>query len=368
MKSIILLFFLLISIKNEKWYGEITGYDINNKDKYAGTSGIKITHFYLCGNREYYIHRLGDPWNIWSNKYVGCQPAGNGVPIDGICIVNGKYRARLTNGNWLKEISRCNIVENNGETFAGQIGETISSIAIDGGDVYSVATGSDSPDKEVCAINVFKNLFGCELSFKKENEVLRFRAGIDLVVVELIKEATIIQDGEITFMIENREIKGFKWNKKIEKNEIEVNVEKITGIKPKKFKMKITEAFKNGMLNGYVSISFDIINKSIKIEAITKINAKRLIFGGGFRITIILGDENRRKFMYAFSKFPSLLPEKEKKELKKYPDFPRIPIFEFDKFFSQTYYTPNINSDNQPNLILIIFGILAIITASLVAA
>ena len=35
---------------------------------------------------------------------------------------------------------------------------------------------------------------------------------------ETDKEATIIQDGEITFMIENREIKGFKWNKKIEKN------------------------------------------------------------------------------------------------------------------------------------------------------
>ena len=320
-------------INTEKWYGEITGYDINDKNKYAGTSGIIITHFFLCGNREYLVHHLGDPWNIWSNKYRDCNlPAGNGVPIDGICIINGKYRARLTNGKWLKEISRCNIEENNGETFAGQIGETISSVAIDGGDIYSVAVGSDTGDKEANAIKVFKNLFGYELSFTKEDEIIHFRVGNDIVFVELVKSFETIQDGDITFMVENGEVKGYKWNKKIEKNEIQVVVNKITNTKPIEFKMKITEAFKKGMSSGEVSISYDIINKAIVMEAMTKFNTKRATAMGGFRITIKLGDNSKKQFMYAFSKYPELWPEEKRKELIRRPKIPNV-FFNIDNFF-----------------------------------
>ena len=169
MQTNILISLLLVVIKCEIWYGKIRGYDINDPKKYAGTSGIEITHFYLCGSREYMIHIKGAPWDKWSKSYVGCRfVAGIGLPIDGICIKDAKYRVRLTNGEWLKEISRCNICENNGETFAGRIGESISAVAIDGGEEYSVAKGPETPNNEICTIKVIKNLFNFDISFTSE--------------------------------------------------------------------------------------------------------------------------------------------------------------------------------------------------------
>lgn len=323
MKLIFLISLLLVNIKNEKWYGEITGYDINNKNKYAGTSGIKITHFYLCGSREYYIHRLGDPWNIWSNAFVGCEPAGNGVPIDGICIKDAKYRVRLTDGKWMDEISRCNICENTGETFAGKIGVAISSIAIEAGnDVYSVATSinsDDTPNNEKSVIKIVKSLFGVDISFTSEQEILTFDAGKHFVSVKLTKSASVSKEGDITFNMENGEIKGFKWTKQFKGKEFELSMKDMANFTPFQFKNKLSVAFKSGMSNGKVSITYDPIGDVIIIEALTTISEKRVKvkIAGGFKIFIFSkGDENKVKFMEKFIKFPAIYRSRELRKVR----------------------------------------------------
>lgn len=63
---------------------------------------------------------------------------------------------------------------------------------------------------------------------------------------------------------------------------------------PIDFKEIFEASFKGGMNNGKVGITFDTNKKQFIIDAISKINANRPIYIGGFRIIINLGDENKR--------------------------------------------------------------------------
>lgn len=334
--KILIILNLLGIILNEKWYGEITGYDINDAKKYAGKKGITITHFYLCGNRRYWVHYKGQNWSYLT--YVGCRPAGNGSPIDGICIEGGmKYRVQLKSGKWTNEVTRCNTIDDSDPTaFAGVLGEEISAIAISGGDKYSVAEGGDSSEFEECAKRVFKNLFGYNIKFEKYSEKKTFRAGLNIVNIQLIQTYEFIKDGQITFDIENGVVKGFKWNKKIERNEMKSSMKEISGFTPIELKATIEAAYKNGMHNGKVSITFDFIQRQLIIDAISKINAERFIFSGGFRITISLHDNNNDKFMALLSKYPALYTSEEKKKKLRNPI--KFPIMTFDQLFKKEYF------------------------------
>lgn len=325
---------LLIIIKGEKWYGEITGYDINDSRNYAGKKGITITHFYLCGNREYWVHFKGQ--SNWSyHTFTACEPAGNGSPIDGICIGGGlKYRVRLKTGEWLNEVVRCNICENSPTAFAGRFGQEISSIAISGGDKYSVAEGENSSNAEESAKRVFYNLFNYNVGFDKEKEVLKFFAGTNIITLELLQRYELNQKGDITFTIKNGEIESANWNKKIFKNnEINVDLKKIIDKNPIEFKIGFEYAFKTGMNNGKVSITYDYIKQIYIIEAISKINADRLIYSGGFRINIFLNDQFKKKFMPAVFRFPQLLPREYRLQVVKNPN--RNPILTFEEVFNK---------------------------------
>ena len=334
MKIFIILNLLGIIVKCEKWYGEITGYDINDETKYAGKSGITITHFYLCGKRPYWVHYKGaSSWSFLT--YVGCLPAGNGSPIDGICIgveKGQKYRVKLKSGKWTNEITRCNTINDNSDptAFAGVLGEEISAVAISGGDIYSVAEGGESSEFEECTKRVVKNLFGFNIKFESYSEKIIYTAGANLVSIQFIKREEFIKDGEITFDIENGIIKRIKWNKKIEKNEMNFEMKKITGYTPIELRLTIEKAYKNGMYNGKVSIMFDFLQNILIIDALSKINATRLIFSGGFRITITLHNNNNNKFMAILAKYPSLYPQKEKMKIK-IPN--KNPLMTFDQLF-----------------------------------
>ena len=312
MKSLIIIILLGIIVKGEKWYGEITGYDINNGKKYAGTRGITITHFYLCGNRNYWVHYKGWGWSM--HTYTNCEPAGVGLyPIDAICISGGlKYRVRIKNGGWLNEVTRCNYDSSDSDAFAGIIGEEIDAIAISGGNKYSVAEGDFSPNNEVCAGRVFKNIFGHHINFVSEKEVAEYYLGDTTISIKLL---TNVQfnfnegDSDITFTIKKGEITQFKWNKQLNmNNEIALNMEKATGFTPLEFKTTIKSAFKNGMHNGYVKISFNYLKEEIIIEAISQINADRIIFAGGFNINITIDDLKKKRFVEQLAKYPALLP------------------------------------------------------------
>ena len=333
-KTLLFILNLLIIIKGEKWYGEITGYDINDSTKYAGKKGIIITHFYLCGNREYWVHFKGQ--SNWSyHTFRACEPAGNGSPIDGICIGGGlKYRVRLKTGEWLDEVVRCNICENSPTAFAGRFGQEISSIAISGGDKYSVAEGENSSNYEECAKRVFYNLFKYNVGFDKEREILKFLAGTNIVTLQLIQRFEFNQKGaDITFTIKNGEIESANWNKKIFNNEINVDLKKIINNDPIDFKMGFEYAFKSGMNNGKVSITYDFIRQVFTIEAISKINANRLIYSGGFRINIFLNNGFKSKFMPASLRFPQLLPREYRLQVLKNPK--NSQIITFDNIFNQ---------------------------------
>lgn len=61
---------------------------------YSRKNNIAIIHFYLCGNRQYWIHFLGGGWSYIT--YKGCRPLGNSSLNDAICLARGfKYRVRL---------------------------------------------------------------------------------------------------------------------------------------------------------------------------------------------------------------------------------------------------------------------------------
>lgn len=325
---------LLIIIKGEKWYGEITGYDINDSSKYAGEKGITITHFYLCGNREYWVHFKGQ--SNWSyHTFRSCEPAGNGSPIDGICIGGGlKYRVRLKTGEWLNEVVRCNTCEDSPTAFAGRFGQEISSIAISGGDIYSVAEGENSSNYEECAKRVFYNLFNYNVGFDKEKEILKFLAGKNIITLQLIEKYEFNQGGDITFTIKNGEIESANWNKKIfNMNEINVDLKKIIDKNPIEFKMGFEYAFKSGMNNGKVSISYNFITQMYIIEAISKINADRLLYSGGFRINIFLNNEFKGKLIPALLRFPQLLPREYRLQVLRNPN--KNLAITFEKIFNQ---------------------------------
>lgn len=333
MKSLIIIILLGIIVKGkgEKWYGEITGYDINDGKKYAGTRGITITHFYLCGNRDYWVHYKGLGWS--QHKYTNCEPAGVGFyPIDAICISgNLEYRVRIKNGRWLNGITRCNTDSSDSDAFAGIIGQEIDAIAISGGDIYSVAEGDFSPNNEVCAGRVFKNIFGHHINFESEKQGIEYNLGDTKISIKLVTNVEFNfneGDSDITFTIKKGEITQFKWNKKLNKNnEIELNMKSATGFTPLEFKTTIQSAFKNGMHNGYVKISFDYLKEEVIVEAISQINADRIIFAGGFNINISIDYHKKINFVRQLVNYPVLLPRDIIKEAKN-------PIFTLDRIFT----------------------------------
>ena len=314
MKSFFIFCLLLLIIKCENWYGEITGYDINNGKKYAGKRGITITHFYLCGGRSYWVHFKDGGW---SKEFSNCDPVGTGVPIDAICIGGGKkYRARLRNGEWGPEITRCNILDNSDTTaFAGKIGFEIDSIAISGEGKYSVAVGDFSSNPEETAKRVVENLLGVKISFSKEDEIYRGTIGKIDFSVKLLKKYEISQDGDIVFSIENGEIKSLEWTNILGKNKIELSIEKITKVKPIEIKMTVESAFSKGMYNGKVTCTLDLITKDLIIDAMSKIDISRNIISGGFRITLHINDEIKKKFVLELSKNPYFLLKEEREKV-----------------------------------------------------
>ena len=80
----LLNFYLFISyilyftkIKNEEWWGSVTGYDTKDHNNgYAGSTRSKIIDFYLCGKRKYRVHYLGDDPLKWSENFSKCDPVG----------------------------------------------------------------------------------------------------------------------------------------------------------------------------------------------------------------------------------------------------------------------------------------------------
>ena len=136
-KFIYLLLFLFVSIKSERWWGAVNGYNLSDNDLgYAGSSRTICIDFYLCGKRKYQVHYLGDAPNLWSKNFSNCDPVGVGRPIDGICVYGKKsYKGRVTgNLKWMPIIKNCNTTKKYG--YVGLLDTSLSCIAINGKDYY----------------------------------------------------------------------------------------------------------------------------------------------------------------------------------------------------------------------------------------
>ena len=119
--------------------------------------------------------------------------------------------------------------------------------------------------------------------------------------------------------MENGEIKGFKWTKQLKGKEFELSMKDMANFTPFQFKSKLSVAFKSGMSNGKVSITYDPIGDVIIIEALTTISEKRVKvkIAGGFKIFIFSkGDENKVKFMEKFIKFPAIYRSRELRKVR----------------------------------------------------
>ena len=285
---LLLLFFSTISCEN--WYSEVYGFDISEpKNGYAGSSGIKITYFYLKGrNHCYRAHILNEDW---TQEACDGRLVGNGKPIDAISIKGVKsYRVRYTrykNHKWEAAAHKYDIYDYN-DGYAGTLGQTISAIAINGGnDGYAVAYGEESSNPENAAKRVIGNLFGIYYNYNYEEEITIIDYPKIKITVILMREYSYKYKGALNFVIKNHEIAD------INLGESEINlfeeIDKIGKIKTKIDLIKMS--YSKGVANGDVNISFDFLKRIILIKCATKVDSNSNSFNGGFIMKIYLKDD-----------------------------------------------------------------------------
>ena len=97
--NIIILIYLFLLLKCQKWYSEVNGHnETEPHNGYAGDSLYTFSDFYLCSDRKYRVHFLGNNDTDWSPEYTACQHVSEDCEktIDGITISGGlEYRSRI---------------------------------------------------------------------------------------------------------------------------------------------------------------------------------------------------------------------------------------------------------------------------------
>lgn len=286
-----ILFFFIVDIHCEAWFNEINGADTGNgKTGYAGSKGKSITSFYLCGERHYRVHYLGDDEKTWDIERWNCDPTEVSRKIDAIAISGGKgYRVRLNNGKWQPMVYGFDINDSN-NGYAGVLGKSIDAILIEGGEYYRSAYG-ETPLNVEQSEKVIKNLFGFsyKLSYDKSTNIINNeKVKVD---AKLLHNWEINCDGSIKFNVVNNKLKNVNFGGSIDldlnqilKSEIDINVIDI--------KTTISNAYKKGVENGYTSMTFHWVESKVDIDTGIKINDQHSSFRQGFRITIYFKDDN----------------------------------------------------------------------------
>jgi len=298
---IILLFSKIAFCEKETWLGEVTGYSTKDtKNGYAGTRGKAVTAFYLCGERLYRVHYLGDDKDSWTGEYRGCdEPIGIGRKIDAIAISGGhNYRIRYYKGNWEKEVHGYNIYDSvNG--YAGTLGKPIDAIMVDGGDIYRVAYGDESSNIEQVSKRVIENLFGISDNYNFERETTIIDNPVAKVTVILLHHFTREGNGIIKLVVNDGEISDIR----IGDTDLISKVNEILDSKLNLAKTNIKSSFADGMLNGEIQINTYWYEKRIELVAGSKITRNYYSFRGGYKINIYLKDNNNDIGNNAFKAF-----------------------------------------------------------------
>ena len=321
---IILVLFLSIPIKSEIWYDAVSGANVNDgKHGYAGSRGVALTHFYLCGNRRYRVHYLGDPRDQWTGQYWGCDPVGNGRPIDGISISGGKgYRVRLKNGGWKKMVYGYNINDYI-HGMAGEYNKEIDAILVEGGDSYRAAYGPSTSLIEIVASKISNNLFGVSKELNFERNLFIYENDKVKVFGKLLHKIKVeLEEGIIKLTIKENKVVKSDWSGLFPENVYKILKQMIDVYKfQSNFESKITA----GMVNGDVSVKSFWKEKKIEINVGVKITPDHWSYRAGVKYIIFMKDDH----------------DDYKRSTKKYIVY--IPNFNWDNFFNflNNHYNPN---------------------------
>ena len=294
-KKIKILFFLLLSINCQLWWGEINGHEIDDSfNGFAGSHPHKFSDFYLCSDRKYRVHFLNDNNTTWSEEFTACQPVGNCKQyIDGIAISGGKYyggRISLDDPRkWLEETNEYNI-SNNG--YTGQLGHCINGLYVFGDDYYGSGykMTNCSNEKEISK-NITRKLFGTILSTIYYNETEIYNNNTILITIQLLNINEINFKGKISIKFEKNIIINADWGGFIGNN-IKKLLENTFNFKIDDIKSKIVTFFSKYIYNGDITITFNWPKKRIEIDVFTKIKDNYHGYRGGFRINIYLDKDN----------------------------------------------------------------------------
>ena len=289
----IFLFFsllLIIECESETWFDEVTGYNENDHiNGYAGSKGKSITAYYLCGNRHYRAHYIGDSSNSWTGEYSSCDPIGIGRKIDAISISGGKYyKVRYKNGKWETPVNGFDIFDSkNG--YAGTLGKEIDAIMIEGNEVYRVAYGDESSNVEKASIRVIQKLFGITSTYEFNKERTIIDNSYGKVTVTLLHSVYFDYKGIINLVIKNHNIPDINIG---DTNLIE-EINKILNKNIPNISLNIKHSFSQGINHGDVEVkTYFWPDKKFEYTVGIKIAPNHFSYRGGFKIIFYLKDNN----------------------------------------------------------------------------
>ena len=302
-EKIIIILYILLFIKCQKWYEEVNGYNISDKSKdskeYLGKYYVALTDFYLCSERKYRVHFLDDNW---SPEYTACQPVGNCEQfIDGIAISGGlQYISRYEDqDNFTEEAITKYDINNKIDGYSGELGNRTILIAIEGNESYSGGYYFKpcSCEKKIANF-IFNDLFEDydepNMNYKEEISINKDNQNKIYFTAQLINTSEINFKGNIIIKIKNGEVNNSKidnFEQFIGKN-LKIILEKAININFDNLKEKLEKMVYKHINHGNIAINFNWNKKIITIDVGIKILPDFYIYRGGFRINIYLDDEN----------------------------------------------------------------------------
>jgi hypothetical protein len=309
--KIIILIYLLLLIKCQKYYGEVNGHtNENHQNGYAGDSVYPFSDFYLCSDRKYRVHFFGNNDTDWSPEYTACQHVSEDCEktIDGITISGGlEYRSRINKFDWLGLISGYDINDSL-YGFAGVLGKDMYSIYIFGDEYYRAGVKRDDANcsnEKALAKNFIINVFGEEEIYNNfpndlnisytEIEIYKDQKTNTNFTVLLLNTSEINFKGKMTIKIEQKSIiyKNFGGHisnnlKKELKNLVNFDADKLN---------QFFNYFCINMTNGDLAINFYWLKKKIEIDVGIKILPQHYSYRGGYRFNIYLDDSNQEQLL-----------------------------------------------------------------------
>ena len=299
----IILFHYYIYINCESWWGLVNGYKLEDHNYgYAGSSYTRAIDFYLCGERYYQVHYLGDDPLIWSKNFTNCEPVGNGKEIDGICIHGNKwsYRGRLFRESaWLQIIRECNIYDKN--SFAGNLGRALSCICINGEDYYRIGYASDgeiikSSNPKLVFDRIINNIFGnnnikYNIEDNKEN-LIEFKYDNKLFnsTIQILTNTEVNIDGnEIKVIIEKEKIIHSFWGGDIN-NLLSKKLKNILNFDINEERKNFENIIAKETMNGVLTIHSFWKDKIIIIDSGVRIHNDIQGIRGGYKLKLNLKD------------------------------------------------------------------------------